>query len=352
MKNLATVLLIAIAGLLLGCSNKPEEATAARNPPAAASREVVVYTSLDRQFSEPIFKVFEERTGITVKPVFDSEAVKNVGLVNRLLSERNRPTCDVFWNNEVVRSIQLKREGITQPYQSPSAADIPAHFKDAEHHWAGFAARARVFMMNTEKMGDPAADPKLMEDMADPKWKGTYAFAKPLFGTTNTHAALIHSMIGAEAAEAFWKNVLDTGVMLAGNAQSRDAAASGELAWCATDTDDAYGAMKDGKPVRMVYNTAVPGHPGAFLLPNSVVLIAGAPHPEEGKALIDFLLSREVEEMLAKSRGAQIPLRDGVPGPDGLPKLAQADMLAVEWEKIADALADSNAILQRLVDAR
>lgn len=105
--------------------------------------QVVVYTALDREYSEPILKKFEERTGVKVMPVYDAESVKTVGLVNRLLAEKQRPRCDVFWNNEIVRSIQLKKEGLTAPYDSPSAKDIPAAMKDADHHWTGFAARAR-----------------------------------------------------------------------------------------------------------------------------------------------------------------------------------------------------------------
>ena len=113
-------------------------------PDVKGSGEVVIYTALDRQYSEPILKQFEEATGIEVRPVYDTEAAKTVGLVNRLMAERDRPKCDVFWNNEILRSIQLKREGLTAPYVSPSAADIPASFKDAEitvAHVVTFGAR-------------------------------------------------------------------------------------------------------------------------------------------------------------------------------------------------------------------
>src|SRR5271170_3041132 len=73
---------------------------------------VVVYTSQDEVFAEPIFREFETQTGIQVRPVYDSEAVKTVGLVNRLLTERNNPQCDVFWNNEEFRTRQLAAHGV------------------------------------------------------------------------------------------------------------------------------------------------------------------------------------------------------------------------------------------------
>src|ERR1700733_8624702 len=73
---------------------------------------VVIYTSQDEVYAEPILKEFEKETGLQVRPVYDSEAVKTVGLVNRLLTERDNPQCDVFWNNEEFRTRQLAARGI------------------------------------------------------------------------------------------------------------------------------------------------------------------------------------------------------------------------------------------------
>ena len=70
-----------------------------------SSNEAVLFTSQDQIYSEPIIKDFEKATGIKVKTVYDSEATKTVGLVNRLLAEKNNPQADVFWNSEVGQTI-------------------------------------------------------------------------------------------------------------------------------------------------------------------------------------------------------------------------------------------------------
>ena len=62
------------------------------------TKKIVVYTSVDQVFSEPILKLFENETGIRVMPVYDVEAAKTTGLVNRLITEKNHPQADVFWN--------------------------------------------------------------------------------------------------------------------------------------------------------------------------------------------------------------------------------------------------------------
>ena len=85
---------------------------------------VNVYVSTDRVFSEPILKTFEQRTGVRVNAVYDTEETKSTGLANRLLAERENPQADVFWSNEPVRTLVLKSRGVLAPYQSPAAVGI------------------------------------------------------------------------------------------------------------------------------------------------------------------------------------------------------------------------------------
>lgn len=308
--------------------------------------EVVIYTAHDREFSEPILRLFEERTGIAVRPVYDTEAVKTVGLVNRLIAERARPQADVFWNNEILRSMQLKAEGITEPFDVPNGASMPAGFRDPDGHWVGFGARARVIMVNTEVVPNEADHPTRIADLVDPRWRGRAGFASPLFGTTSTHAA-IQFADDPEAARAFWRAAMDNAVMMGGNKQAAQAVASGELAWCMTDTDDAFVEMEQGFPVRMIYPDAAEG--GTVLLPNTVVRIAGGPNPEGARELLDFLLSPEVEQLLAESLAAQIPVRPGVPGPPTLPPFPEEAVRQIDWTRVEPVLAESADYLARLI---
>src|SRR5580658_9999555 len=121
---------------------------------------VVVYTSQDEVFAEPIFREFEAETGIQVQPVYDSEAVKTVGLVNRLLTEQSHPQCDVFWNNEEFRTRQL------------AAHDI---FR-ATNGWTHLGYRTRRLVVNTNLL--PAAGaPRTFSDATNTQWRGRAALA-------------------------------------------------------------------------------------------------------------------------------------------------------------------------------
>ncbi|MDH4240568.1 MAG: extracellular solute-binding protein [Phycisphaerae bacterium] len=135
------------------------------------AQEVVIYTSLDKVFSQPVLEAFEKETGIDVLPVYDSEATKTTGLVNRLIAEKNNPRADVFWNSETGRTIVLKQKGVLTKYISPSASDIPAQFKDPDGCWTGFAARCRILIYNTDLLKKDDL-PKSIFELTGPKWKG------------------------------------------------------------------------------------------------------------------------------------------------------------------------------------
>lgn len=122
-----------------------------------SSREVIVYTALDSEFSEPIFADFEASTGIKVLPKFDTESTKTVGLARALLAERDRPRCDVFWNNEILNTIRLQQQGLIEAYPSPAAESYPPAYRSDDGAWHGFAARARVLIVNTALVSEADA---------------------------------------------------------------------------------------------------------------------------------------------------------------------------------------------------
>ena len=176
-------------------------------------QEVIIYTSLDKVFSQPVLEAFEEQTGIKVLAVYDSEATKTTGLVNRLIAEKSSPRADVFWNSETGRTIVLKQKGVLARYISPSAADIPDHFKDKDGYWSGFAARCRILIYNTDLLKDKDL-PESIFELTEPRWKDKVSLAYPLFGTTATHAAALFAYLGDDKAKEYFNNLKANSVIL------------------------------------------------------------------------------------------------------------------------------------------
>ncbi len=334
MGRVLVVFLLGLAGLLGGCSADPREA-------------VVVYTSLDQPFSEPILRDFETATGVQVQAVYDVEAAKTTGLVSRLAAERSRPRADVFWSSEYAQTLRLKADGLLEAYDSPSAANIPAAYRDPDRFWTGIAVRARVILVNTQLVPSERY-PRSIYDLLDPSWgAGEVGIANPLFGTAATHAAALYAALGAEKAQTFFEQLRESKARVVdGNSVVRDMVASGELKVGLTDTDDAQGAVDKGAPVAVIFPDQSEGAGlGTLLIPNTVALVRGAPHPTAARKLVDYLLSPEVEARLARSGSAQMPVRPDVAVPSGMTRIDRIRPMRVSAEEVAAQFPASSAWL-------
>ena len=307
----------------------------------ASRARVVLYTSLDEPFSRPLAEEFERTTGITVEFLTDDEVDKSVGIAGRIKAERANPLCDVHWNNEPGNTEVLRTAGLYDAYKSPAASGIPDRWLDADGYWTGLAARARVILVNTDLV-KPAEMPTGLADLA--RFGKRAGIARPVAGTTATHAAILYVLWGEEKAREFFRGLAAAGVTICdGNAHVKNQVADGELAIGLTDSDDANLALRAGKPVRVVYPDQGEGGMGTPVLPNTVALVRGAPHPAEARKLIDFLSRREVEERLAAGESAQLPLHAGATLPasrtPGLEyDLAKIRHPAIDWRAVGERL--------------
>jgi iron(III) transport system substrate-binding protein len=312
---------------------------------------VVLYCAQDREFAEWILDDFTRRTSLPVAPKYDTEATKSVSLATELALEAQRPRCDVHWNNEILGTIRLQRQGVYAPYKSASAAPYPDWAKAADDTWTAFAGRFRVLIVNTDRV--PEADrPKSLLDLTDPKWKGKLAMAKPLFGTTATQAAALFEILGPDAAKEFYRALKANDVHIeAGNKPVAVGVGSGKYAVGLTDTDDAFAEIAAGRPVVVIYpdaeaNAKFPNL-GALMIPNTLAVVNGCPNPEGAKKLVDFLLSPDVEAKLANGPSHQWPLQPSVPFdiPATMVLPSKTMTAKVDWQKVADRWDESQRFL-------
>ena len=335
-----SVVVAAALWVLAGCGQQP------------STDRVVVYTSVDRIFSEPVLRKASEDLGLEVIGVYDTEETKSTGLVNRLLARRDSPDGDIFWSGDPARAALLKSQGITESYDSPTSVDIPSHFKDEGDHWIGFSARARVLLVNTDMVleGD---EPKSIFDLTKPEWKGRVAIANPLFGTTSFHVAALFDKLGDERAKQWFDDLKTNDVsIVSSNGEVKRQVASGQLAVGLTDSDDAGEAMKDGAPVRSVLLDQGGTDPlGNLVMPNTVSLIRNGPNPEGARKVVDYLLGSSVQRMLAESC-AQAPLSPGVDAPGNVVSLDTVVPMNVNYSAVADKLEEIMPYLKEWAESR
>jgi len=269
---------------------------------------VVIYTSQDEVYAGPVLQEFEKETGLQARPVYDSEAVKTVGLVNRLLMERDHPQCDVFWNNEEFRTRQLAARGIFRQTNG----------------WVPLGYRTRRLVINTNFLTATGA-PRRFSDATNEAWRGKVALAYPLFGTTATHFHALRQHWG-DLAWRNWCRALTANkpFLVDGNSVVVKLVERGE-AWIGfTDSDDVAAAQREGFPVQ-----ALPVTEETLFIPNTVGVIRNCPHPAAAQRLCEYLSKPEVSQRLADWRALEGAT---------LPPATAASGLTVDWNELLQNL--------------
>jgi iron(III) transport system substrate-binding protein len=298
---------------LCGCSDTETE-------DEAPHASVVLYSSVDDELLREVVSAFEQESGIRVDLVGDTEATKTTGLVMRLIAERDRPKADVWWSSEAFGTIHLAEQGVLEPYSSTSGeaefvGEWPERLRDSDDRWYAFAQRARVIAYSTSRVR-PDDAPASLAELTDPAWKGRVGIARPAFGTTRGHLGALMDQWGRSAFKRWCEAMRDNDIRIYdGNASVVRGIAQGEIDVGLTDTDDVWSAQRNNWEVGLVYETPDPhtgnglwpSH-GAMVVPNTCALIRGAPHPDQARRLINFLISARTEARIAQSASRNVPV--------------------------------------------
>ena len=241
----------------LGCSRSPT---------------VILYCAQDQVYAEPILAEFTHTTGVRVQAVFDSEAVKTVGLANRMLAEQAHPVGDVYWGNEEFQIRRLDAAGVFRQTNG----------------WATFGQRTRRLVTGTRfsELGNRG-----LAALTNSEVRGRVSLAFPLFGSTSTHLQALRADWG-ETRWLEWCRALAANrpFIEEGNSHVVQRVTRGE-AWVGlTDSDDIQASRREGG--------AVEAGPELLRIPNGVAVLQGAPHGEAAEKLFQFLQSSRVRAQL------------------------------------------------------
>lgn len=286
--------------------------------------DATLYCSVDQDQFLPIVADFTRSSGLRVASQGDTEASRSVGTKQRLLLEKDHPVADVLWANEILNTVYLRNQGLFAPMPKDLLEAFPIRWRDTRGTFVAFAGRARILLVNRKLLPDSKDWPTSYDDLLDAKWGGEgrrVSIAAPMTGTTYAHAAAMLAMDPARG-ETFWTTIatrMAKGEIKVepGNSGVREqvADAANGVAWGLTDTDDAREAINAGAPVEIIYPDQADGRPGTFVIPNTIALVKGGPHPQAAERLIRYLLSKETEGRLASGPIANIPVREGIDVP-------------------------------------
>jgi iron(III) transport system substrate-binding protein len=160
--------------------------------------------------------------------------------------------------------------------------------------------------------------------------------ATPEFGTTGGDVASWFAHYGADRAQQILQALKANEMRLvSGNSTAVRMIATGQADICFTDTDDVYAAQRNGWPIKLNYLDQAGD--GVLVIPNTAAVIKNASHPKEAQALMEFLLSEKLEEMLAESDSHNVPLHPELGEKFKLYAIPKS--LEVDYEKVSDHLS-------------
>jgi iron(III) transport system substrate-binding protein len=152
---------------------------------------------------------------------------------------------------------------------------------------------------------------------------------------------------GDERAKKFLARAKDNRVKFSpGNGDSAETVAAGKASFSLVDIDDAFSAKAKSPNVQIIYPDQQKNQIGLFLVANALTLIRGGHHPGNGKKLIDYLLTPDVQRKLAYSPCAQTPLLAGVDTPERVKRIENIRYMKVDYSAIRKKFDDLKPMLE------
>ncbi|SDE06189.1 2-aminoethylphosphonate ABC transporter substrate-binding protein [Paraburkholderia lycopersici] len=307
---------------------------------AHAADAVVLYTAdgLENLYRD-VLPAFEKKEGVKVNIVTAGSGE----VVNRANVEKDSPKADVIVTLPPFIQ-QAQQSGLLEPYQSVNYKNVPAIAKATDGSWATFVNNYFSFAINPDVVKN---QPKTFADLLHPDYTGKVAYSNPATaGDGMAVIILTTSLMGEDKAFDYLKKLEQsakfhtkgTGYLDVLLSRNEIAVANGDLQM---DLDDAANGGLSLKPIFLAADSS--GHPTTFQLPYAIGLIKNGPNQAEGKKLIDYLMSTDVQSKVPDIFG--IPARTDVAltGKNGAAvkqAIEGVKLIPVDWNQVMAKKAD------------
>jgi iron(III) transport system substrate-binding protein len=251
-----------------------------------AQGKVTIYTAAPQDLLDNVIPAFEKSANVKVELIKGGSG----DLINRLKAEKGRQAADVLFSvsTEVIEA----NSALFSKFTPDNVKYLSSVFKvnDAA---VPFTAVANSFGVNTKQL-TPAQYPKTWVDLGNPMYKGKISAGRPdKSGSAFIQLALILQIYGEEKGWDVYSKILDNTVLSNSSGAVSKFVNDGEALIGLSNEDTLLKFKAGGGPVEILYPTD-----GTSALADSMALTATPANAEGGKAFINFMLSREAQEIL------------------------------------------------------
>jgi len=296
---------------------------------AKAEGRLVLYASAATQQLQMYLTAFNKRYPFIKTEYFRTDKQKLVTRV--LLEEQNKQRLADLVHTSVIETHILKKRGALSRYIPMESASFPSQYKDPEGYWTSVYASGTLMGFNTRQVKKAEA-PKSYEDLLNPRWKN-------VMGIDNTKIEWFYMLLKLKGRSFMEKLAAQNPQVMAGNTNLLNLLAAGEFGIMAGVYEYSVDNMKNkGAPVDWLGLEPVITYTVAASLPSQ------PPHPFAAKLFIEWLLSKEGQEVI--NQYGRVPIRDDIDSKYG--KLLKQHKLLMTDVDLSQKEVEVNEMIRKL----
>jgi iron(III) transport system substrate-binding protein len=264
------------------------------------NNELTIYSGRLRPDLTPIYKLFEGLTGVKLAV----EMIYHLDVEKRILDERTEPRGDLLLTNSQVAVEAVRGSGVFDPYEAGVARGYDSWLRAPDYSWLSFTAWPRSAMINRQVLPDPKMWPTRFEDFAAEAFRGRASTSTVNEETMVSQVSALRAVKGDEWTWKLIDRLLANGLRIYhSNKDTREALIPDGNAVAMVNSSNFHVFLMEGNPVGEAWLDQEPGGIGTNIEAHVMAVIKGAKHPQAARDFIDWLLSPEIQTLLARMFG-------------------------------------------------
>ncbi len=265
------------------------------------SKVLKILSGRNRPDLTPVYKMWEQLTGMKV----DLTKISHLDAMELLIKHKSDPQFDLMITNTMVEPEIARPEGIFEPYKASVAQSYESWLRAPDYGWMAISAWPRTAMVNWATMGRDASKwPRKFEDLAAPEFKDKVALSSIQESIVTSYFSAMRSAKGDDWTGKTIDRILDNGARIyKSHAQTRNALIREGYGIALVNSSNSHVFFLDGNAVGEAWLDQEPGGIGTYVETHTAGVVRGGRNPEAARNFIDFILSKEIQEFLARLYG-------------------------------------------------
>ncbi|OOH91798.1 hypothetical protein BMT54_01440 [Pasteurellaceae bacterium 15-036681] len=321
------------------------------SPTVQAEGKLTVYCGVQATVCEDLTKRFSKKYHVDTKFVHGGSGTT----LGKLKAEKNNPQGDIWYGGTIEPHFQAGELGLLEAYRSPLQSEILPQFKSLMDSKRGDYTSAAYllvlgFGVNTEKLKALGVGiPKRWDDLLDPRLKDYVQLPDPRSaGTAYTMMAGLIQLWGEEKTFEYLKRLdsnisqyVKSNLVTTNLSRGESAATVGFVHGYITEKEK-------GAPVDYV----LPEEGVSYAL-GAVSIIKGARNLDNAKLFMDWVLSKEVQEIPWRDHGLyQNPINVNAEVSPLSPKLDGVKLIETDFDRFGSSEESKRLIDKWLVEVK